>query len=100
MQSLYSPAEIAQRLAARVKELRLARAWSQKEVALRSGIPVNTYRFFERTGQVSLLRFIRLLDVFGAADEFDNLGKSGLSATASIDELMKPTRRRGRTAKK
>ena len=98
MQSLYSPAELTQRLAVRVKALRLARGWSQKETALRSGIPLPTYRYFERTGLIALLRFVRLLDVLGVAEELESLGASGLRPAASINDLMKPTRKRGRTS--
>ena len=98
MQSLYSPVELTQRLAGRVKALRLARGWSQKETALRSGIPLPTYRYFERTGQIALQRFVRLLDVLGVAAELESLGASGLRPAASINDLMKPTRKRGRTS--
>jgi len=98
MQSLYSPAELTRRLADRVKALRLSRGWSQKETALRSGIPLPTYRCFERTGQIALLRFVRLLDVLGVAEELESLGASGLRPAASINDLMKPTRQRGRTS--
>ena len=99
MQSLYSPAELTRRLADRVKALRLARGWSQKETALRAGIPLPTFRYFERTGQVALVRFVRLLDVLGVAEELESLGASGLRPATSIDDLMKPVRQRGRTAK-
>ena len=100
MQSLYSPAELTQRLVARVKALRLSRAWSQKEVASRSGIPLATYRYFERTGQISLLRFVRLLEVLGVAGELESFGGSGLRPATHIEELMKPARKRGRTSQK
>jgi len=98
MQSLYSPVELARRLADRVKALRLTRGWSQKETALRTGIPLATYRYFERTGLIALVRFVRLLDVLGVAEELESLGASGLRPATSIDELMKPTRQRGRTS--
>ena len=98
MQSLYSPAELARRLAGRVKSLRLARGWSQKEMALRAGIPLATYRYFEYTGQIALLRFVRLLDVLGVAEELESLGGGGLRPAANIVDLMKPARQRGRTS--
>ena len=98
MLSLFSPPEMAKRLADRIKELRLAKGWSQQEVARRTGIPKATYRYFERTGNVSLERFIRLLEVLGIVSEIENLGKNALAPQVTMEEFMKPTRKRGRTS--
>jgi transcriptional regulator with XRE-family HTH domain len=100
MELLYSPAEMARRLAERVKALRLVRGWSQKEMAARAGLPLPSYRLFERSGQIALVRFVRLLDVLGVAEELEALGQHALQPPARIDELMKPVRQRGRTSKR
>ena len=100
MQSLYSPVEIARQLAGRVKALRLVRGWSQKEMAARAGLPLPSYRLFERSGQIALVRFVRLLDVLGVAEDLQSLGQHALQPPARLDELMKPTRQRGRTIQK
>lgn len=79
--------EIARGLAARVKALRLARNWTQKEVAVRAGLKLDTYRVFERTGRISLERLIRLAQVLDAIDGFDRLFPE--PAAHSLDEFEK-----------
>ncbi|MDZ4259804.1 MAG: helix-turn-helix transcriptional regulator [Gemmatimonadales bacterium] len=63
--NLYSHAEIATQLAARVARARLDAGWSQAELAERAGITLATYRRFEQTGKISLDRLIRVMSVLG-----------------------------------
>ena len=97
MITLQSPSEIAQLLARRVREQRLERGWSQAEIARRAGVKLATYILFERTGRVSLLRFVGILDVLGLSGELAQLGKTALPAGASLADLTKPLPQRGRT---
>lgn len=97
MLSLSSPAEIAEGLAARVREHRLQRGWSQAELAQRAGVKLPTYVLFERTGRVSLLRLIAILDVLGLSGELEAVGKTAIPASATLAELAKPLPQRGRT---
>ncbi len=97
MITLKTPAEIGVSLAQRVRELRLQRGWSQAELARRAGLKLPTYVLFERTGQVSLLRFIAVLDVLGLSGELEQLGARSLAPGLSLAELAKPLPKRGRT---
>ena len=97
MLTLSSPPEIARTLASRVRERRLARGWSQAELARRAGVKLPTYVLFERTGRVALVRFIAILDVLGLSGELEQLGKTALPAGGSLAELAKPLPQRGKT---
>lgn len=97
MLSLSSPPEVAKILAGRVRKRRLERGWSQAELARRAGLKLATYIVFERTGQVSLLRFISIVDVLGFSAELQQLGASTLPAGVTLAELAKPLRQRGKT---
>lgn len=79
--------EIARDLAARVKALRLARNWTQKEVSARAGLKLETYRVFERTGRISLERLIRLARALDMSAGFDQLFPE--PEAHSLDELEK-----------
>jgi transcriptional regulator with XRE-family HTH domain len=96
MLSLKSPTEVAAELAARVRERRLQRAWTQNEIAHRAGIKTATYVLFERTGRISLIRLLKVLEVLELIEEFDRIGRGQDLAGISLDELTKPERQRGR----
>jgi transcriptional regulator with XRE-family HTH domain len=80
----------------RARLVRLARGWSQQEFASRAGMPLPTYRLFERTGAVSTRGLWRLLVALGRRAELDTLFAHRPS---SLHEVVgaAPTRRRGRT---
>lgn len=96
MLSIKSPSEIASELANRLKVRRLARGWSQAEMAERAGLKQGTYVLFERTGRVSFLRLIKILDVLGLADEVDRIGRTEDLSQVSLADLTQPQRQRGR----
>jgi transcriptional regulator with XRE-family HTH domain len=85
-------------VAERVRMLRLNRGWTQKEIADRSGIALETYKRFERTGQISLERLVKLAVILDAQAGFDQLFR--LPAARSLSELEqrspKPARKRAR----
>lgn len=95
---LQTPRETAQMLAGRVRALRLERGWTQQEVADRTGIALATYRHFERTGQISLERLLKLAVVLDARAGFDGLFMP--PPARSLAELERkderPARKRGR----
>ncbi len=55
--------DIAAELAARLKSRRLARNLTLEGLAKRSGVPLGTLKKFERSGQIALVSFIRLVVV-------------------------------------
>lgn len=53
--------DIAAQLAARLRNRRLAQNLTQEGLAKRSGVALGTLKKFERTGQIALVSFIRLV---------------------------------------
>ncbi len=96
--SLGSPDEILRIIARRVRTLRIARGWTQKELADRSDVRLPTYIRFERLGEVSLRRLLRIALVLDALDSFDAIFPQ--TAATSLDELERlddaAKRQRGR----
>jgi transcriptional regulator with XRE-family HTH domain len=95
MLSLKSPVEVASELARRIRTRRLQRGWTQAEFALRAGIKEATYVLFERSGRISLLRLLKVLDLLGLLEEFDRVGREPDLAGVTLADLVKPERRRG-----
>lgn len=85
-------------IALRARTLRIARGWTQKEMAERSDIRLPTYIRFERTGEVSLRRLLRIALVLDVLDSFDAVFPQ--MAATSLDELERldgaAKRQRGR----
>jgi transcriptional regulator with XRE-family HTH domain len=96
--SLATPEQISQTLAARIKELRLARGWKQATLAQRSGVSLASLRRFEESGRVSLQHLLALAFALNRLDDFDALFQA--PRASSIAELeaaeKRPTRKRGR----
>jgi DNA-binding XRE family transcriptional regulator len=55
----------ASRLAEEVRQVRLGLNMTQATVALRIGVSLPTYKKFEKTGEISLLKFLEVLRVIG-----------------------------------
>ncbi len=92
---LWTPAEIARGVAGRVKQHRLERAWTQQEVAERSGIAIDTYRRFERTGHISLDRLIRLATIFDMLRGIEQVFPTArANSIAEMEEAEAKTKRR------
>ena len=65
--------DIALQLASRARNSRLAQSLTQEGLARRSGVPFGTLKKFERTGQIALVSFIRLITALGDEAALENL---------------------------
>lgn len=97
---LYTPAETSAQIAERVRQDRLARGWTQAELAARSGIPIATYRLFEQTGQISLERLIAISGALSRSAEWGTLFKPRTAQSLDDIDPPRPTRQRGRRSTK
>ena len=96
MLSLRSHAELAVALATRIRARRLQRGRTQAELAARAGLKQPTYVLFERTGQISLLRLIKVLEILDLLEEFDLIGRQEDLTGLNLDDIIKKPRQRGR----
>lgn len=71
--SILPSEDIALELASRVKNSRLVQSLTQEGLASRSGVPLGTLKKFERTGQIALVSFIRLIIALGGEAALENL---------------------------
>jgi transcriptional regulator with XRE-family HTH domain len=94
-----SPEKILSGIAARVKQQRLTIKLTQAELSKRAGLPLATYRRFERTGEISLRSLIMLAIVLSETENFSKLFSS--EKYSSIDDLLEKnnTRKRGVSSK-
>lgn len=71
--SILPSEDIALELASRVKNSRLVQSLTQEGLASRSGVPLGTLKKFERTGQIALVSFVRLIIALGGEAVLENL---------------------------
>ena len=92
--ALQTAPQIATAAAARARALRLARTWTQQELADRAGMSLRSLQRFERTGQIAFLSLVR---VAIALDAVDALGELFTEEPASLEDVLeRPRRQRGR----
>ncbi|MHB1097366.1 MAG: helix-turn-helix domain-containing protein [Gemmatimonadaceae bacterium] len=94
---LRTPLEAATGIAQRVRAERLGRGWTQPQLAQRAGLPVATYRLFERSGKISLHRLLAIVSALGRLGEWDALLRPAPTSLDAIDP-RRPVRQRGRRA--
>ena len=95
MLSIKSAPELAADLASRLRARRLRRGWTQAEIARRAGLKEPTYVLFERTGRISLLRLLKVLEVFELSGEFEKIGAQDDLHGLTMEDIVKPKRQRG-----
>lgn len=71
--SLFTPEEVAERVAARARALRLAQGWKRTTLAERSGVSASTIKRFESTGQITFDNLLKIALTLGCLDQFDAL---------------------------
>ena len=75
MAVIKSSETVMRELAGRVRALRLRKKWTREALADHSGINVYSLKRFERTGQISLERFLSVCAALGVLGEFDHFLK-------------------------
>lgn len=92
-----SPEGKAKALATRAKMRRLEMNLTQEGLSVRSGVPLATYRRFERTGKISLDGLLHIAYALDALDDFDHVFAA--HNYASLDEALdanQKNRKRGK----
>lgn len=88
-------------IAEQLRRLRLARKWSREELADRAKINVYTLKHFERTGQISLQRLIKICGALDMLSDIVRAFKPRQRVSVSNWSLPdKPVRQRGRRTEK
>ena len=87
---------MATALAARVRALRLARAWSRATLAEKAGVSEGTIKVFERSGQITLSRLLLLARALDALPAFEGLFLPPAARTLDELEARHKPRQRGR----
>ena len=80
------PDSILLSIAAKIKARRLERNWTQKILASKAGMPLATYRRFEREGEISLRSLIMLSIALELEEDFESLFTT--KSYQSIDDLL------------
>jgi len=80
-------------LGGRLREHRLARGWTQEELAERAGVAVSTLKLLEAKGQGSLQRLARVASALGIAGEMNGWFAQPV-AMESIEAAKQTTRQR------
>lgn len=96
MLSIKSPGDMALELAKRLRQQRLAYAWTQVELAERAGVTVASLKRFETTGEISLIRLLQLCFTLHAIDDFEMLLREPVPKTMVDIEKQRKKRKRGK----
>ncbi len=83
---------LAREVGQRLKRLRLAKGWTQEEVAARSGVAVSTLKLLEAKGNGSFQRLVRVAIALGADGELRDLFSN--PAMESIEAVKLSERQR------
>lgn len=81
-------------VASRVKERRLELNLTQAEMAQKAGMPLPTYRKFERTGVIAFSKLLQIAFALDALDDFENL--FGQHRYRSTDDVLNEGKKRER----
>jgi len=94
--SAVNPSEICKSVAQRVKSRRLELNLTQSGLAARAGVNIETYRKFERTGEISLLNLVKLAISLDVTTDFTALfAQKQYQSLDDLLEVEKSIRKRG-----
>ncbi|MES2475158.1 MAG: helix-turn-helix transcriptional regulator [Verrucomicrobiota bacterium] len=88
-----NPVVLAREIGQQLKRLRLAKGWTQDELAEKSGVAVSTLKLLEAKGSGSFQRLIRVAIALGVDGELRGLF-SQHEAMESIDAVKRSERQR------
>ena len=88
-----NPVTIARNVGHRLRSFRLAKGWTQEELAERSGVAVSTLKLMESKGQGSFQRLIHISIALGVDGEIRNLFADHTTAE-SIEAIKRAERQR------
>ncbi len=81
-------ADVQQRLAEQVRQLRRRKRWSRQALAERSTVPASTIKKFETTGQISLRQFILLWQCVDSLDALARIATESEAEPRSISDVL------------
>lgn len=100
MISLITTSKALQKVAERMRDLRLEKELTQAGLAARSGVSLASLRKFEQKGQISLESFFKLAMVLGCLEQLIEAIKPADNNFSSIDDVLRDKqdkkRQRGR----
>lgn len=82
-----TPLSVAQAVASRVKQRRVALHLTQVELAQKAGLSLATYRLFEQKGQIAFTGLLQIAFALDCMRDFDALFAA--SSWATMDEMLK-----------
>lgn len=68
--NIISPPDICKKIAENFKARRLELDLTQEGISVKAGVKLDTFRRFERTGQISLINLTKLAFALNCTDEF------------------------------
>lgn len=88
--------DISKTVAARVKSRRLELNLTQSGLAARAGVNIETYRKFERTGEISLINLVKLAIALDVTSDFATLfAQKQYQSLDDLLEVEQSNRKRG-----
>lgn len=94
---LMTDEEILKSIASRAREVRISRDLRQSDLSLKSDVPLNSIRVFERSGVISFLYLVKILRTLSLIEELDGL--FSLPELTDLKEAMKEKKIRKRVRK-
>lgn len=89
-----NPASIAKEVGNRLKGLRLAKGWTQEELAGRAGVALSTLKLLEMKGLGSFQRLVRVAIALGVDGELRDLFAHQAGSAESIEAVKRSERQR------
>lgn len=85
-----TPNSVAQRVASRAKQRRVAMQLTQVELAQKAGLPLASYRRFEQKGQITLSGLLQIAFALDCMNDFNALFAS--QSWATMDDMLQQTK--------